>query len=240
VDVAAAVARLDRELAAAGRPERAEQERRYLKSTRVHYGVTVSVIDRLTKTWLAGLGELDHDTLTRLVAAIWESDVHERRMAAADVAVQRQGWMVPADITLVEHMLRTSGTWALVDELATHCAGPLLDRSPEADSVLDRWARDADFWIRRSALLAHLLALRQGEGDWDRFTRYADAMLEEKEFFIRKAIGWILRDTSRKRPDLVYAWILPRAHRASGVTVREAVKRLAPEQAAAVMARYER
>jgi len=53
-------------------------------------------------------------------------------------------------------------------------------------------------------------------------------MLEEKEFFIRKAIGWVLRDTGRKRPDLVYAWLLPRAGRASGVTLTEAVKPLSP------------
>jgi 3-methyladenine DNA glycosylase AlkD len=61
-------------------------------------------------------------------------------------------------------------------------------------------------------------------------------MLEEKEFFIRKAIGWVLRDTARKRPDLVYAWLLPRAARATGVTLREAVKPLSPEQRAAALA----
>ena len=61
-------------------------------------------------------------------------------------------------------------------------------------------------------------------------------MLEEKEFFIRKAIGWVLRDTARKRPGLVYEWLLPRAQRASGVTVREAVKPLSAEQRSAVLA----
>jgi 3-methyladenine DNA glycosylase AlkD len=100
--------------------------------------------------------------------------------------------------------------------------------------VLDRWAGDDDFWIRRSSLLAHLLALRGGEGDFERFAGYADGMLAEKEFFIRKAIGWVLRDTARKRPDLVYEWILPRAARASGVTIREVVKRLSAEQAAEI------
>ena len=63
-------------------------------------------------------------------------------------------------------------------------------------------------------------------------------MLGEPEFFIRKAIGWVLRDTSRRRPDLVFGWLLPRAATASGVTVREAVKRLAPEQREAILAAY--
>ena len=85
-------------------------------------------------------------------------------------------------------------------------------------------------------MLALLVPLRQGGGDFDRFGRYADAMLNEREFFIRKAIGWVLRDTGRKRPDLVYEWLLPRAARASGVTIREAVKPLSPAQRDAIYA----
>ena len=85
-------------------------------------------------------------------------------------------------------------------------------------------------------MLALLLPLRRGEGDFDRFSRYADAMLDEKEFFIRKAIGWILRETAKKRPAMVYEWLLPRAARAPGVTVREAVKPLSDQQRASILA----
>ena len=66
--------------------------------------------------------------------------------------------------------------------------------------------------------------------------RYADAMLDEREFFIRKAIGWVLRETSKRRPREVYDWLLPRARRASGVTMREATKYLSPEQRDALLA----
>jgi 3-methyladenine DNA glycosylase AlkD len=61
-------------------------------------------------------------------------------------------------------------------------------------------------------------------------------MLCEREFFIGKAIGWLLRDTGRRRPDLVYEWLLPRAARASTVTIREAVKPLSSVQRAAILA----
>jgi hypothetical protein len=88
----------------------------------------------------------------------------------------------------------------------------------------------------RAALLALPGPLRRGEGDFARFTRYADAMLEDKEFFVRKAIGWVLRETARKRPGLVCTWLLPRAARASGVTIREAIKPLSEQQRAAVLA----
>jgi 3-methyladenine DNA glycosylase AlkD len=88
--------------------------------------------------------------------------------------------------------------------------------------VLDRWASDQDFRIRRAALLTLLGPLRHGEGDSERFARYADAMLEDKESFVRKAIGWVLRETARKRPSLVCTWLLPQAARASAVTTSTA------------------
>ena len=67
---------------------------------------------------------------------------------------------------------------------------------------------------------------RRGEGDWDRFAELADRMLEEREFFVRKAIGWVLRETAKRRPELVADWLEPRAQRAAGLTVREAIKPL--------------
>jgi 3-methyladenine DNA glycosylase AlkD len=115
--------------------------------------------------------------------------------------------------------------------------GELLLRHQGAVSKLDRWARDTDFWVRRAALLAQLKPLRNG-APFARFGRYADAMLDEKEFFIRKAIGWVLKETGRTRPDEVFEWLTPRAHRASGVTMRQAVKYLSPEQRETLMDAY--
>ncbi len=82
------------------------------------------------------------------------------------------------------------------------------------------------------------MPLRRGEGDFERFGRYADQMLEEKEFFIRKAIGWVLRETAKRRPELVADWLAPRVHRASGVTMREAVKPLPAEVRERLLAGY--
>ena len=145
----------------------------------------------------------------------------------------------PADIALLQRLIRESKTWAFVDELAIAITGPLVERSPELLQVLDRWAQDDDFWVRRSAMLALLQPLRRGDGDFRRFARYADQMLEDREFFIRKSIGWVLRETGKPQPGMVYAWLLPRASRASGVTVREAVKYLSSAQRSAVLAAYQ-
>src|SRR5574338_241805 len=66
----------------------------------------------------------------------------------------------------------------------------------------------------------------------------ADAMLDEREFFIRKAIGWVLRDVGKRRPAEVAAWLAPRTHRASGVTMREAVRYLPEAERDRLMAAY--
>ena len=144
-----------------------------------------------------------------------------------------------ADMKLLERLIRESKTWAFVDELAVAIVGPLVERSSALLRVLDRWAADEDFWLRRSAMLALLRPLRRGNGDFRRFARYAERMLEEHEFFIRKSIGWVLRETGKPQPDMVYAWLLPRAARASGVTVREAVKYLSSAQRAAVVVAHQ-
>jgi 3-methyladenine DNA glycosylase AlkD len=236
MDVESLVTEIDAELRGRGTAERAAHEKAYLKSALVHYGVTVPAIRQVAKAAWRAHPELDHGTLTALVELLWAAPVHERRMAAIELLDLGSPLLDVGDLALIERLLRDARTWALVDGLAASVVGALLARDPMANAVLDRWAADDDFWIRRSALLAHLRSLRSGAGDFERFARYADRMLDEKEFFIRKAIGWVLRDTARRRPDLVHDWLLARAARASGVTVREAVKPLSPEQRAEILA----
>ncbi len=236
VDIEALATEIDAALQAAGNPERAAKEQAYLKSDLLHYGATVPATRAVVVTAARRHPEPTHDELVALVDTLWAVPVHERRAACVELLDHYADRLGPGDAPLLERLLRESRTWALVDSLAASVVGPLAERSPEWGPVLDRWAVDDDFWIRRSALLALLIPLREGRGDFHRFGRYADAMLEEREFFIRKAIGWVLRDTGRKRPDLVYAWLLPRAARASGVTIREAVKPLSEAQRDAILA----
>jgi 3-methyladenine DNA glycosylase AlkD len=222
-------AAIERRLRAIGTPERAEAEKRYLKSDLVHLGATVWQIRREARALAKEHPDLSHDELVELVEELWAKPVHERRMTATFLLEAYPELVGPSDLALLERLVRESKTWALVDGLAGDVMGALLVRHPEAASELDRWAADDDFWVRRAALLAQIEPLRAG-APFDRFARYADAMLEEKEFFIRKAIGWVLRETGKTRGDEVFAWLAPRKDRVSGVTMREAVKYLKPEQ----------
>jgi 3-methyladenine DNA glycosylase AlkD len=235
IDVQAAVTEIENTTRMCGTTARAVGEKRYLKSDLEHFGVAVPDIRRITKGYAAAHAGMTHDDLIQVVRALWARPIHECRMAAVMLLQFLPELLGLDDLTTVESMVRGSQTWAYVDDLAGHVAGNLVSRYPESSEWLDRWAVDVNFWIRRSALLALIDPLKQG-ASFDQFGRYADAMLDEKEFFIRKAIGWVLRETSKRRPDVVYDWVLPRAGRASGVTLREAVKYLSPGQREAIAA----
>ena len=227
---------IDAELRAVADPERAEKVRAYLKSDLEFLGMPISAIRQAAHRHR----DLAHDDVVAVVDALWSVPLFERRLAAVEILTHRIAVLVPADLELVERLLRDSRTWALVDPLAVNVAGSLVAAYPaELGPVLDRWVEDDDFWLRRAALLALLAPLRQGAGQPDRFFRYADKLLDETEFFIRKAIGWVLRDMSRKRPQLVRDWLASRAHRASGVTMREAVKHLDPADRERLMAAHQ-
>jgi 3-methyladenine DNA glycosylase AlkD len=230
VTPAAAAAAIERRLRAVGSEERAQHERDYLKSDLAFIGSGVPET-RAAATAVWRDSPLDRAALLELVDLLWARGIHECRMAAVELLVLGEASLGAGDAPLLERLVREAATWALVDRLAIAVVGPLVERCESLGPTLDRWACDEDLWVRRTALLAHLPALRRGDGDFARFARYADAMLDEREFFIRKAIGWVLRDTGRRRPELVRAWLAPRVHRASGVTVREAVKHLpAPDR----------
>ena len=224
------------ELWSSGNEERAVNEKRYLKSDRIHIGCGMKFVDIEVRK-LRRL-HLSHAAHLSFMEQMWDSGIFEACMVTVKLASADSATFGPDDLYLFEQMLRESQGWALVDTLSTGVIGTIVDREPAATGpTLDRWSTDRDFWVRRASMLCLLKPLRRGAGQWGRFTRYADEMLEEKEFFIRKAIGWVLRETSKERPELVYDWLLPRARRASGVSFREAVKYLDETQRAALIAR---
>ena len=226
MDIKRQVAALTKELRAVGTRERAEQEKRYLKSDLSHFGASVPEVRAVAKTWLRAHDDLAHDELVGLARALFDTPWYELRSVAVMLLEARIALFTKKDVPLLEALIRRAKTWALVDELAPSVMGPLVEREPSLVRVLRRWAQDPDFWVRRAALLSLLLPLRRNEGDFQLFAELAVPMLGEKEFFVRKAIGWILRDVSRKRPALVKAFVRAHAARMSGLTLREATKHL--------------
>ncbi|MEI7546543.1 MAG: DNA alkylation repair protein [Actinomycetota bacterium] len=211
-------------LAGLGMPERAEGEKAYLKSELQHLGVRVPDVRREVESVVrAGLS---HDELFALADELWSQPVHEHRLAAIELLHCSPRLVAVGDLRWIEARLRECRTWALVDPLAGWVVAALAVREPAAVlPVLDRWVGDGDFWIRRSAVLG-LRALLAGGRELDRCFAYAERLLPEREFFIRKVLGWVLREVSSTHPEEVSAWL--RAHMAGMnlVTLREPLRRL--------------
>ncbi len=219
-------ARVEQALRVRATPERAVQERSYLKSSLTFLGTSVPDTRHVVRAFVREHPELSAADVRRLADELWGVPIFERRAAAVMLLIADAARSQPTDLVLVERFLRESRTWALVDPLSCDVAGGLVQRFPELAATLDRWATDENFWLRRAALLSLLVPLRRGDGDWSHFTRLAEPMLGEREFFIRKALGWVLRETGKRRPELVEQWLRPRAVRVSRLTLREAIKPL--------------
>lgn len=212
-----------------GTPERAAHEKEYLKSELKHIGVRVPDVRKVVAAEWRELEDLDREQTLELAEALWSDAVYERRLCAVELLVLGAPMFTAGDLFTIEPYLRRAKTWALVDNLAEGVVGQILLQDSAAGEVLDHWSTDDDFWLRRTALLALLAGVRSGQPDLERFSRYADPMLKEKEFFIRKAIGWVLRELVATDPDYVVAWVRPRAHQMSGVTFKEATRKLPQE-----------
>lgn len=238
VTLADTVAEIEVGLRRLSDPERATGAKAYLKSDLEFFGTSVPDLRRQVRDWSKAHPDLSRSGLTKLCRALWSRRVHELRVFAIELLRSRRGLLESSDIALLQWMLERSSTWAYVDAIAVHLAGPLVEQDPRLSKELDQWSEDESFWLRRSAILALLLPLRRGSGDWERFARYADQMLEDKEFFIRKAIGWVLREVSKKDPGRVASFVDARVERISGVTIREAVRYLPEKDRERLLAAY--
>lgn len=226
------VSGFDKTLDGLGTAARATSDQAYHKSEFAHAGVSLPELRKVMSGLHAGLGgrKAAREDVLALAARLWDSDVYERRLAAVITLHWGVKKLTTGDLEDVTLMLRDAPMWSLVDPLSSDVAGNLVVRDPAGTGpTLDQWAAADDFWLRRAALLALRPGIKAGLPDLPRFSRYADSMVEDKEFFVRKAIGWVLRELAVKDPVWVEAWVAARTHRMAGVTFREAVRKL-PEQ----------
>jgi hypothetical protein len=146
------------------------------------YGASVGAVRGTVRDAGRRYPGLSHDAVTALSSELWAVPVFERRLAAVVLLQANVPLLTNSDLTRLEGFIREAGLRELVDPLAVDVVGPLVNgldvvARMRADSVLDRWVREPDTWLRRAALLSPLLALRAGAGNWDRFVRRANAVL---------------------------------------------------------------
>lgn len=217
------------ELAAAADRVRAVGQQAYLKSTMPCHGVPNPTVRMIVRAALRERPELTRDEWKVAIGLLWDTATHrEESLAAIEVADAKRSWAGPDLMDRYEQMAVTGAWWDLVDPLASHLVGDVLRADPEQAERVRAWAVADDPWLRRVAILAQLKFGR--ETDTELLSDVIEANLFDTRFgtgfFIRKAIGWALREYARTDPAWVRAFIAEHSEGLSTLSRREALKHL--------------
>ena len=212
-------------LQAAADPVRAAGAQAYMKSEMPSLGVRVPEVRRIVK---AAAKELPPGSLAELQSAVLElwrgARWREDRYAAIDLTGLRLAAGQLGMLPLYEEIIRDGAWWDLVDGVSHRLCGLLQTHREDMSPVLLRWSTDQDFWIRRASITAQLGA--GAATDRSLLAGVIEANLADSEFFIRKAIGWALRDFSAADPDWVRAFVRQHRERLSPLSRSEALRKL--------------
>ncbi|MGH3762414.1 DNA alkylation repair protein [Actinophytocola sp.] len=208
-------------------PRKAPDMRRYMKSEMPFRGVPSPERRALVRRLVAEHPLSDVDAWRATVLSLWRAaEYREERYLAIDLTGHRRyaGWQEPGLLPMYEELIVTGAWWDYVDDVASRRVGPLLRAYRDTVTpVLWRWATDADLWRRRTSIICQLGS--KEDTDTKLLTHSIEANLGDREFFIRKGIGWALRQFARTEPAWVRAFV--DAHPAlSPLSRREATKHL--------------
>ncbi|QHK19403.1 DNA alkylation repair protein [Pseudarthrobacter psychrotolerans] len=206
-------------------PVRAAGAQAYMKSTLPSLGVRVPEVRRLALAAAAAHPLTSAGGLRATVLELWRgSTVREERYAAIDLTslrlVARDQLMLP----VYEEIIRTGAWWDFVDGVSHRIGGLLQAHRPVMTELLLAWSRDQDFWIRRSAITSQLKA--KARTDQDLLRAVIEPNLADPEFFIRKAIGWALREYAKSDPEWVRNFVVDKGTRLSPLSRKEALRHL--------------
>ncbi|WP_158964147.1 DNA alkylation repair protein [Chachezhania sediminis] len=181
----------------------------YHKAPRRYLGIRVPVVTELAKTWRQ---DLTLDDRVALAAALWDTNIHEARVAAAKLLTQARIRPDDAVWNLTRGWVPQFDGWAIADH-ACEAIRRRLEAAPERLDIVETWTTSDHMWTRRAALVATLPWARYPNPKpaqlqaRDRILGWAAAYVPDRDWFIQKAVGWWLRDLSKHDPDRVRAWL---------------------------------
>jgi len=218
------LAALEPALRAEADPERAAPMRAYQRNRFAFLGVSSKPRRAVQRAVLGSRRPPSDDDLAALARGCWDFEEREFQYAGTDWFGRFAPRGGPGLLDVARELITERSWWDTVDALASHAVGGLVAAHPRLVATMDRWILDDDLWVRRTALLHQL---RYGERtDADRLFAYCERCRGERDFFIRKAIGWALRTYARTDPDAVRAFVAAQGDELSPLSRREASKHL--------------
>jgi 3-methyladenine DNA glycosylase AlkD len=214
-------------LAEVADPAKADDMRRYMKSEMAFRGVQKPARSRLARRLFAEYPCPDRESFETAARTLWrEAEFREERYLAIDLTghASYARWQDPGLLPLYEEMIVTGAWWDFVDEVAIRRIGPILRAWPKAlGPVMRSWTVDTDRWRRRTSVICQVGAKERT--DPGLLTEAIEANLADPDFFLRKGIGWALRDYARTEADWVRTFVADHPG-LSPLSVREATKHL--------------
>ena len=207
--------------------ERAVAMRAYMKNHFVFLGISAPERRKASAQGIKDLKTADADTLIAIAQGLWTCPEREYQYLAIDMLAKHYRSLRLQDVAVLLELVQAKSWWDTVDGLAGIIGDLLrlhLDEDRQVQEAMDTALLHADFWVRRIAIL-HQLGWRELT-DKGRLFHYSLALADEKEFFIRKAIGWALRDYAWHDPATIRAFLNEHQEKLSGLTYREAGKNL--------------
>lgn len=207
-------------------PARAPGMQAYMKSAMPYLGVSAVPLRQVCKETFAGLAWADRAAWEADVLAIWRGAAfREERYAAIELTGVKaaRGFQHVDALPMYEEMIVSGAWWDYVDNIATLRFWPILENDRAAmQRAMLAWSRDTDMWKRRSAILCQ----HKAKAQTDLAFLYAciEPSIASKEFFLRKAIGWALRQLAWTGPAEVRRYVAANRDRLSGLSTREALK----------------
>jgi 3-methyladenine DNA glycosylase AlkD len=219
------VAMAQRRLSEQADPARASAMAAYMKTTMPFYGVSAAVRRMIGRELSERFPPADRDAYERSVLSLWELPHREEKYLAIDYAKAFPPMVTAAELPLYRRLVVEGAWWDFVDDIAVHLVGHIVRNEPDvAWPVVDEWIDDPEMWLRRTAILSQNRS--RLATDARRLFDFCLRRAHEREFFIRKAIGWALRDYTRTNPDEVRRFLDEHGDELSPLSVREASKHL--------------
>jgi 3-methyladenine DNA glycosylase AlkD len=209
-------------------PAKAPMMQAYMKSSMPYLGVQTPVHRRLCREVFRSHPLASFHTWRDTVLTLWRAARYrEERYAAIGLAGDQpyRDFRTLRAVPLYKEMLTTGAWWDYVDAIATQQIAEILRKSPaQMSAILRRWAINDDIWLRRSAILGQLHF--KSETDLTLLYDCIRPSLGRPEFFLRKAIGWALRQYARTNPAEVLQYVHDHQDQLSPLSRREALKHL--------------
>jgi 3-methyladenine DNA glycosylase AlkD len=208
----------------AGDSQKAKEMQAYMKTKQPFHGVQTPIRKQILNEALNHHKISSREEWETIILELWNGKTREEMYMALDIAERFKKFRTDEAWPLFEKLANSVSNWDTLDTIAIRLIGDLVYKNRDFEGELIKWRMSENFWIRRASLLAHLK--HKKDTNTPLLAETILMLAHENEFFIRKAIGWALREYAKTDPEWVKNFINENEKKLSSLSKREALKNI--------------